>query len=86
MIFTKYLSTSVGIYAIWIILHFIAPHFYIYFCTPKTIIGFISSPLVASAPHCIATRWVIKNGGDMITTMWIVIGGWFIQKIVEQKN
>ena len=81
----SYLSNPVGIYAMWITLHFIAPHLYVYFCTPATVIGFLTSPFVAPAPHCTAIRWVIINSADMITTMWIVIGGWIIHKIIKKK-
>ena len=76
------LSTPVGIYILWILLHFIAPHLYVYFCAPGTPIGFILSPFVALAPHCAAIRWVISSSGDMISSMWIVIGGWFIKTLI----
>jgi hypothetical protein len=81
----NYLTSPVGIFILWITLHFIAPHLYVYFCTPATAIGFLISPLIATAPHCMAFRWIIYNGGTMITTMWMVIGGWFIRKLVNRE-
>jgi hypothetical protein len=35
----RYLSTPLGIYFSWIILHFITPHLYTYFCTSPTVYG-----------------------------------------------
>jgi hypothetical protein len=81
----NYLTSPVGVFMLWIVLHFVTPHLYVYFCTPATIIGFALSPFIAPAPHCMAFRWVIYNGGSMITTMWMVIGTWFIRKLVIQE-
>jgi hypothetical protein len=81
----NYLTSPVGIFVLWIVLHFITPHLYVYFCTPATVFGFAVSPFVAAAPHCMAFRWVIYNGGTMITTMWMVIGGWFIRKLMNRE-
>ena len=78
--FIHYLSTPIGIYGLWIVLHFITPHLYTYFCTSITPYGFLISPFMAPAPHCTAFRWIIYTGGNMITTMWVVIGGWFIKR------
>jgi hypothetical protein len=46
-----------GLYALWIILHFIAPHLYVYFCTPATFVGFITSPFIAPAPTLDNIHW-----------------------------
>jgi hypothetical protein len=75
-----------GLYALWIILHFIAPHLYVYFCTPATFVGFITSPFIAPAPHCSALRWIIFTGGDMISSMWVILAGWFIQILVSKTK
>jgi hypothetical protein len=82
----NYLTSPVGIFVLWIVLHFVTPHLYVYFCTPATIMGFALSPFIAPAPHCMAFRWVIYNGGSMITTMWMVIGTWFIRKLVNRDD
>jgi len=74
---------SVGLfYLMWIVLSYIAPHIYVYFCTPITIIGFFISPFIAAAPHCSALRWVIYEGGNMITTMWLGIGSYIAAKLL----
>jgi len=71
-----------GIYLLWICLHYIAPHLYVRFCVPATIIGFIMSPFIATSPHCQAIRWTIHNGGNTITAMWILMGTWIIQHFI----
>ena len=81
-IINKYLCNPVGIYMLWIILHFVSPHIYVYLCTPATYIGLLMSPLIAPAPHCLAIRWIIYNGGSMISNMWIALAGWAIHKLL----
>ena len=70
-----------GIYLCWIILHFVAANLYPRFCAELTFWGLIKSAFVAPAPHCQAMRWVITNGGSVITQMWIVLGTWMCGKI-----
>jgi hypothetical protein len=82
----KYLSTPLGIYFMWIVLHYISPHLYTYFCTPSTAYGFFMSPFMAPTPHCSALRWVMYTGGNTITAMWVLIGGWIVQRIIIQKE
>ena len=73
---TKYMYSIIKIYVLWIILHFVASHLYIYFCTPKTIIGFIMSPLMVITPQCQGLRWIIYNSGNVINNMWLIFGTW----------
>lgn len=71
-----------GIYIVWIVLHFISSHLYVQYCTPNTIIGFVSSPIVSPLPHCQAFRWIIYNGGNSIMNMWIILGLWLMKHLV----
>ena len=71
------------IYLMWVLLHYIASHMYVYFCTPSTLTGFLLSPFIISAPHCMALRWVIHNGADVVNAMWIVLGTWTCSKILK---
>jgi len=75
-----------GIYGFWILAHFISAHLYTEFCTPKTFIGFISSPLLASSPHCNGLRWMINEGANSINAMWIILGTWFIGSFATSNN
>ena len=71
---------------LWIILHYTSSHLYIYLCTPLTISGFIMSPFIAPAPHCQALRWLIYQGGNSISSMWIFLGSWFIKQLIPENN
>jgi hypothetical protein len=68
----------------WIVLHYAAIHLYPDFCGPYTILGFLLSPFMISAPHCIAMRWIISEGSSIINAMWIAIGGVIINKIMRR--
>lgn len=65
-----------GIYVSWICIHFVAARLYARYCTPYSIIGFITAPFIVASPHCVGLRWCIVRGSDTIMTMWIVMGTW----------
>ena len=71
-----------GIYILWIAIHYICANLYPQFCAELSLIGFIKSIFVAESPHCIAMRWVIYNGGNIIHGMWTSIGIWISGKIL----
>jgi hypothetical protein len=73
-----------GYYIMWILIHYAAIHLYPEFCGPYTILGFILSPFMISAPHCIAMRWIISEGSNIIMAMWITIGGVLVNKIMRR--
>jgi hypothetical protein len=77
-----FLTSAAGVYAIWIVLHYISPHLYVRYCVPATITGFVMSVFIAPAPHCQALRWTIYNGGNAILAMWIFVGTWFMQYLI----
>jgi hypothetical protein len=60
-----------GIFILWIVIHYAAANLYARFCAELTFIGFVQSIFIAEAVHCIALRWVIYNGGQIIHKMWI---------------
>jgi hypothetical protein len=70
-----------GIYLLWILLHYIASHLYIYFCVPQSMYGFLISPFLITTPHCKALRWCIHDGSNIINNMWSLLGNWIISKI-----
>lgn len=80
-----FIFDACSIYLMWIVLHYLASHLYVYFCSPKTFVGFLYSPLIIAAPHCRALRWVIFNGAISIDNMWIVFGTWLCSKIFIPK-
>ena len=75
-----------GIYIIWVCLHFAASHLYTHFCTPLTWAGFVLSPFLVASPHCHALRWCIDNGGNAISTMWVVFGTWLATRFLYVRG
>ena len=61
-------------YVGWIVLHFAASHFYTYHCTPLTVHGLLMSPFQVMSPQCVGSRWIVNNGGDVMTVMWMTMG------------
>ena len=74
-----------GIFILWIIIHYVAANLYARFCAELSLFGFVKSIFVAQAPHCIAMRWVIYNGGIIINSMWISISIWFTTKLLKNQ-
>jgi len=72
----------VGIYLLWISLHFISSHLYAYFCAGNTIMTIFMSTFITPMPHCVAMRWVIFKGAKVIEVMWILIGKWGVEMFV----
>ena len=75
-----------GYYLMWITLHYLAVHLYPIYCAPLTITGFILSPFMVSAPHCVAMRWLVTQGANVIITMWVAIGAYAIQLMLKRPN
>ena len=82
-IFAK-LYSILGYYIMWILLHYVAAHLYPTYCVPLTVMGFILSPFMASAPHCIAIRWLITEGSNVIVTMWVVLGTYAVERMLRR--
>lgn len=78
------LYSMFGYYIMWISLHYAAVHFYPTYCAPLTMMGFILSPFMVSAPHCIAMRWLIFEGSNVIVTMWVAVGAYAIQSMLRR--
>jgi hypothetical protein len=75
-----------GYYLMWITLHYLAVHLYPTYCAPLTVMGFILSPFMVSAPHCIAMRWLATEGSNVIVTMWVAVGAYAIQRMLRRQN
>ena len=80
----KMLYSILGYYIMWILLHYVAAHLYPTYCVPFTISGLLLSPFMSSAPHCIALRWLIIEGSNVILTMWIVFGTYAIRCMLRR--
>jgi len=82
----KTIRSALFTYSLWVILHFVIPHFYTYLCVPLTLRGFVLSIFMAPAPHCQIMRWTIHTSGDMINMMWICVATWLAQMIVPTEK
>lgn len=80
----KKLYSMLGFYIMWILLHYGASHLYPIYCMPLTIVGLLLSPFMTSAPHCIALRWLLVEGSNVIITMWAVFGAYAIQTMLRR--
>jgi hypothetical protein len=69
------------IYLAWIIVHYIASHLYVYWCTPITLSGLFMSAILVPAPHCEGLRWILYHGAIRIQGMWILLGGYILHCI-----
>lgn len=72
-----------GYYIMWIVLQYTAAHLYPVYCMPISISGFLLSPFMVSAPHCVAMRWMITEGSNIIITMWVTLGAYAIQRMIR---
>ena len=73
--------TSGGIYALWVLAHYVATHLYVRYCTPLSLFGILASPFLIASPHCQGLRWVIYEAGTNVGTMWTLIAGYIMNKI-----
>ena len=82
-----FLFNTLKIYMLWVSLHYAASQLYIELCVPKTVFGFLASPFITSTPQCQSLRWVIYNGANMISNMWLVLGTWITTTLlIVNKN
>lgn len=71
---SDWLNTTVAIYLMWIVGHYVASNLYAYHCTHGSIYGFVISPLMTATPYCRGILWVITKGSDTITSGWFIMG------------
>jgi len=82
--FKSFVCDVLGIYVLWIVIHYICANLYPQFCAENSFWGFIKSVFVSESPHCIAMRWVIYNSGNIIHNMWLSVGVWFSGKLIAK--
>jgi hypothetical protein len=70
----------------WILIHYLAVHLYARICVPSTLTGFLMSPLLAPAPHCMGLRWAMNTGGDSITAIWMMCGVYVVKRLNIAKQ
>ena len=75
-----------AVYLCWITLHFITAQLYVRYCAHYSFYGFLLSPFLISAPHCVAMRWVFARGGTLIDGMWIILGTWLCSNVINRTT
>jgi hypothetical protein len=65
-------------YFIWVVLHYLASHIYIYLCVPIGFYGFITSIFTNQLPYCRGLRYMVTVGSEQISDMWILLGTFII--------
>ena len=83
--FVKMIANAVGMYLVWIVLHYISAQLYAEFCTPKTIQGFLLSPFYAISPQCKSLRWIIYNSGSSIEAMWFIAASFVLSRLIPVR-
>jgi hypothetical protein len=76
---------AVAIYIFWITLHAISVKLYSQYCVGTNLLSILLSPLAVQLPYCIGIRWIIVKGAQVIDLMWIILGKWLIEKIMEYR-
>tara|TARA_Y100000816_G_C26103652_1_gene585644 strand:- start:1426 stop:1740 length:315 start_codon:yes stop_codon:yes gene_type:complete len=71
---TQYLQGPFAIYLGWIIIHYLAAHAYSEFCVNWSWYGLITSPFISTTPICRGLSWVIYEGSNTITHLWLLLG------------
>jgi len=76
----------IGIYLLWILLHYAASHLYVKWCVPNTMYGFLLSPFLVATPYCTGLRWLMYTGANTIHNMWILFGSWISTRMAIFMN
>ena len=78
---SRIITQYFGIYIIWVIVHYVSAHIYTKICVPSGLYGLVLSFILTPSPYCYTLRWIIFNGGNYITTMWVILGMWIVNKL-----
>jgi hypothetical protein len=86
VIFQDYLQGPFALYAGWILIHYLAAHAYSTYCVNWSWYGFLSSPLITSTPICRGLSWVIYEGSNTISHVWVLIGTTLSVYLVKKRH
>lgn len=86
VVFIYWAYVASNVYILWIVLHYFASHLYVYYCVPKTFIGFIMSPFLIASPQCQSLRWILYNGANIISNMWVILGSWLCSIMITKYS
>ena len=75
-----------GFYILWIFLFYSASYLHTFYCTPRGILGFLTTPLLIQAPHCVTFRWVLSTGTNYINVFWGIVASYFVKKMIKPQE
>lgn len=84
-IFVDTTATPVGFYSLWMCANYVASYFYNEYCVPKTLLGFLMSPILTVTPICKSLLWVQTNSVETMSNMWVAFGTWITLNILKTK-
>jgi len=85
-LFQTYLRGPFALYTGWIIMHYLASHAYSTYCVNWSWYGFLSSPFITSTPVCRGLSWVIYEGSNTISHVWVLIGTTLSLYLVKKRE
>ena len=84
-VFVDATATPIGFYSLWMCANYVASYFYNEYCVPKTILGFLFSPILTVTPICKSLLWVQSNSVETMSNMWVAIGTWITINVLKTK-
>jgi hypothetical protein len=68
----------VGVYILYILIHYLSAHLYVYYCVHASWLGIVTSAFYVSSPQCRILRWAFNFTSMRIELMWGAIGTWIV--------
>jgi hypothetical protein len=68
--------SAVKVYLFWNTMHWTAIQLYQYFCAPKTLIGYLMTPIMTQTPHCKTLDWVHRTSTNAFNSIATILVTW----------
>mgnify|MGYP001299196063 FL=1 len=75
---SSFISTlsAIKVYLFWNTMHWGAIQIYHQFCAPKTLVGYIMTPIMTQTPHCKTLDWFHRASTDAFNNISILVITW----------
>lgn len=77
-IFSPILHDFIKIYIFWTFVHYVSVEAYKYWCSPKTLIDFIISPINIQSPLCKSINWCFTVSVNSMTHIFTIGTTWVV--------
>ena len=81
--------TAIKFYLFWTTAHWAAVQVHQEYCAPRTITGYLFTPLLSQTPHCKITTWIQRTSTDAFNAMTAMGVTWmtsFVSKWMSFKT